>query len=280
MPHDEPLHLRRPERRAFGRTVAAALLMAALGRVAAATGPKPGALPLVMTIDDGPMLQPMPLLSPAQRHAALRSALAATGAPAVLFMTLGFGADRPEGLALARRFAEDGHRLANHTVTHLDLHDPQVTLARYAGEIDACDAIGRTLPNWRRWFRATYLNAGRDDAERQALARVLAERGYRLAPVDLDSLDWQYGAPLQTRLLAEPDPQAAGVRELRTRFLAQLRERAAALAEQGRRNPDRPQVLLVHDHLPMALWLADVVALMHELGFGFVEPERAWPATR
>jgi len=272
MPHHAapPFH-----RRAFVR--AGAWLMAGLAFPAAA-GPRPGALPLVMTVDDGPLLAPMPLLAPAERHAALRAALAATGAPAVLFITLGFGADRPEGLALARRFAEDGHRLANHTVTHLDLHDPQVTLARYAGEIDACDAVGRTLPNWRRWFRATYLNAGRDAAERDALQRVLAARGYRLAEVDLDSRDWQFSAPLQTRLLAEPDPQAAGVRELRTRFLGQLRERGAALAEQGRREPGRAQVLLVHDHLPMALWAADVVALMHELGFGFVEPERAWPA--
>lgn len=235
------------------------------------------AMQLVMTIDDGPLLAPLPLLEPAERHAALRAALAATGAPAVLFMTAGFGADRPEGLALARRFAEDGHRLANHTVTHLDLHDPQVTLAHYAGEIDACDAVGRTLPNWRRWFRATYLNAGRDAAERDALQRVLAARGYRLAEVDLDSRDWEFSAPLQTHLQAEPDPQAAGVRELRTRFLGQLRERGAALAGQARREPGRAQVLLVHDHLPMALWLADVVALMHELGFAFVEPERAWP---
>lgn len=275
--HDRPV-LPRPDRRAFGRA-AAALLMAGPACLAAASGPRPGALPLVMTLDDGPLLQPMPLLSPAERHAALRSALAATGAPAVLFMTLGFGADRPEGLALARRFAADGHRLANHTVTHLDLHDPQVTLARYAAEIDACDAVGRTLPNWRRWFRATYLNAGRDAAERGALAGVLDSRGYRLAQVDLDSRDWQYSAPLQTRLLADPDPRSAGVRELQRQFFAQLRQRAAALHEQGRHDPSRPQVLLVHDHLPMALWLADVVALMHELGFAFVEPERAWPAT-
>jgi hypothetical protein len=36
-------------------------------------------------------------------------------------------------------------------------------------------------------------------------------------------------------------------------------------------------VLLVHDQLPMALWLPEVLALMRRHGFVFVAPEHAWP---
>lgn len=271
--------------------------------------PEPATLPMVLSIDDGPMLATLTLLSPAQRHDAMRAALAHERVEAVMFMTAGFGADRPEGLALAQAWAAAGHRLANHTVSHLDLHDPAVTLDRYLAEIDACEALGRTLPHWRRWFRATYLNAGRDAAQRQALREALAARGYTLAEVDLDSRDWQFAGPLQAQLLSTPDARAPAVQALRTRFLQQLDERTAALAAAARAElreraahapaavpgggstgaraaaadpasrtaHPRPQVLLVHDQLPMALWLPEVLALMRRHGFVFVAPEHAWP---
>lgn len=252
----------------------------------AAPGPRatpPRSWPLVLTIDDGPLLAPTPLLSPAQRHQALLGALAAHQATAVLFMTVGFGADRPEGLALARAWAHAGHRLANHTVSHLDLHDPTVTMARYLAEVDACEAVGRQLPGWRRWFRATYLHAGRTPAEQQALRQALAERGYLLAEVDIDSRDWAYAAPLQAQLLSTPDPADPAVLALRDRFLAELWARSAtvaseAAAEQARTGAaPRPRVLLLHDHLPLALWLPMVLAGLRQQGFDFVPPEAAWP---
>lgn len=259
----------------MGLAAAPALLPGCAGP-AARTG-----LPMVLTLDDGPMLAPMPLRTPAQRHAAYRAALADAGITATMFMTLGFGADRPEGLALARAWGDAGHRLANHTVTHLDLHDPQVTLARYAAEIDACDTVGRTLPGWRRWFRATYLNEGADAAQRAALRQALADRGYVLAAVDLDSRDWQFSAPLQTLLLSQSDPEDPGVRSMQAQFLGQLHERAAQRARAVRDAPSRPgtpSVLLVHDHLPMALWMPQTLAVLRDAGFRFVAPEAAWPA--
>jgi peptidoglycan-N-acetylglucosamine deacetylase len=278
----------RPSRRAALRGVGVAMVSmlagcsSSPGHVAVAAP----AFPMVLSIDDGPMLARMPLLTPGQRHEALRAALASESVQAVMFMTLSFGADRPEGLDLARQWSSEGHLLANHTVSHLDLHDPAVTLARYLSEVDACEAFGRQLPNWRLWFRATYLNTGRDEKERQALLRGLAARGYLLAEVDLDSRDWQFAALLQARLQAAPDRDDEGVHALRQRFLRQLDERTGDLARQAREErkadgagqPDRARVLLVHDHLPMALWLPEVLALMRRHGFAFVAPQHVWSA--
>ncbi len=290
LPHGLPLAAQ--ARRATLRGLAAMTLvpLAACGTRGLPGGapargePAAAALPMVLSMDDGPLLAPLALLTPARRHAAMREALAHEAVEAVMFMTAGFGADRPEGLALAQAWAAAGHRLANHTVSHLDLHDPAVTLERYLAEVDACEALGRTLPNWRRWFRATYLNAGRDEAQRGALRQALAVRGYVLAEVDLDSRDWQFAGPLQAQLLGTPDAQAPAVQALRERFLRQLGERTAALAAAARAEAGgaavapRPRVLLVHDQLPMALWLPEVLALMRRHGFGFVAPESAWPA--
>jgi peptidoglycan/xylan/chitin deacetylase (PgdA/CDA1 family) len=235
-----------------------------------ATAATASALPMVLTIDDGPSLAALPRLAPDQRHAALRETLSRHGITAVMYVTLGFGADRPEGRALARAWAAAGHLLGNHTVSHLDLDDDAVTLARYLDEIRACDAAMADMPGWRRWFRATYLHEGASAAKREGLRRFLAEQGYRLAPVNLDSLDWRFAPRLET-LMA--DPQADGA-ALKAEFLAQLVERARALPA-----VDGPAVLLVHDNLLTALWLEDALRALREAGYSFVHPDAAMHGT-
>ena len=220
---------------------------------------------MVLTIDDGPSLAATPRLSPAERHAALRETLARHRIQAVMYVTLNFGADRPEGRALAQAWAAAGHLLGNHTVSHPDLDDPAVTLEQYLDEIGRCEAAMATLPGWRRWFRATYLHEGATPAKRDGLRRYLAEHGYRLAPVHLDSLDWQFAPRLQAQLL---DPRADGA-ALKSEFLAQLLERAGALRDEG----GEPAVLLMHDNLLTALWLDDTLRALQAAGHRFVPPE-------
>lgn len=226
---------------------------------------------LVVTLDDGPSLADTPRMTPQQRHEAILRALADHGATAVLYVTLNFGADRPEGLAMARRWGEAGHLLGNHTVSHPDLHADQVSLAQYLAEIDACDAAMRGVPGWRRWFRATYLNEGHTPERREGLRRHLAARGYALARANLDSRDWAYAGRLQA-LLADPqaDDQA-----LKAEFIAQLRERARTLRDA----PERPPVavLLMHHTLLSARWLGDTLHALHDEGFVFVHPDQATP---
>lgn len=224
---------------------------------------------LVVTLDDGPSLADTPRMTPQQRHEAILRALADHGATAVLYVTLNFGADRPEGMAMARRWGEAGHLLGNHTVSHPDLHADHVPLAQYLAEIDACDAAMRGVPGWRRWFRATFLNEGHTPERREGLRRHLAARSYALARANLDSRDWAYAGRLQA-LLADPQ---ADDQELKAEFIAQLLERARTLRDA----PERPPVavLLMHHTLLSARWLGDTLSALHDEGFVFVHPDQA-----
>ncbi len=240
----------------------------------AATHAQEPAQPIVLSVDDGPSLAATPRFSPARRHQALLDTLARHRITAVLYVTLDFGADREEGLDMALQWGEAGHLLGNHTVTHLDLHDPAVTLVRYQDEILRCDEAMSSLPGWRRWFRHTFLHEGDTAGKREGLRRFLAAQGYRPAPVDLDSRDWQFDPRLSARLL---DPQADDS-ALKQAFLAQLREQARTLRQQGPvpGAADAARVLLVHHNLAMALWLDDVIRLFQEEGFVFVHPDAAF----
>jgi peptidoglycan-N-acetylglucosamine deacetylase len=246
----------------------------ALGLFALAAAPL-SAQSVAFTFDDGPRLSATPRLGPEARNRALLDALGRHGVRAALFVTAGNGADRPEGLALARAWGEAGHFLGNHTVTHLDLNSDSVPLARYAAEILECDAILRPLPGFRPWFRFTFLREGNTPEKRDGIRAFLKERGLRNAHVTLDTSDWRLDAALVNLLKADP---GADLGPLREAYLAHLRQRAEAYRDLSRRlfGRDVPQILLLHHNLLNALFLDDAISLFEKMGWTITDPESAY----
>jgi len=230
---------------------------------------------VAFTFDDGPRLAASPLLTAAERNRAMLDALAKHGVTAALFVTAGNGADRPEGLALARAWGEAGHLVGNHTMSHLDLHKESITLAQYQQEILDCDAIIAKLPGYRKWFRFTYLREGNTPEKRDGMRAFLKAQGYRNASVSLDTSDWRLDGKL-TQVLAK-DPKA-DVAAIKRAYLDHLWQRAQAYRElshklQGR---DIAQVLLLHHNLINAMWLDDIITMFKQKGWQVVSPEAAF----
>ena len=71
--------------------------------------PNAAAQTIAFTFDDGPHLSATPRLPPGARNEAMLDAFATHDVKATLFVTAGNGADRAEGLALARAWGEAGH---------------------------------------------------------------------------------------------------------------------------------------------------------------------------
>jgi peptidoglycan-N-acetylglucosamine deacetylase len=230
---------------------------------------------VAFTFDDGPRLSATPLMSPRERNDALLAALKKHEVTAALFVTAGNGADRPEGLALARAWGEAGHAIGNHTVTHLDLNAGAVTLKQYQDELMACDAIIRQLPGYRPWFRFTFLREGDTPEKRDGMRDFLKSLGYRNARVTLDTSDWRLDAALTATLAANP---AVDVAPFRVAYLAHLRQRAEAYRDLSRQlfGRDIPQVLLLHHNLINALFLDDAITQFKSMGWAIVGPEEAY----
>lgn len=230
---------------------------------------------IAFTFDDGPQLQPTPLMSPGQRNAALLAALAKHDVKAALFVTVANGADRPEGLALARAWGAAGHAVGNHTVTHLDLNSAGISLAQYQKELLDCDAVIRALPGYRKWFRFTFLREGNTPEKRDGMRAFLREQGYRNAYVSLDTSDWRLDAKLREVLEKNA---VADVTPIKRAYLAHVWQRAEAYRElskklQGR---DIAQVILLHHNLINALWLDDIIAMFKARGWTITTPELAF----
>lgn len=242
--------------------LAAALALAAAGAIAQS---------LALTFDDGPQLEATPLMAPAARNQALLAALGKHRVQAALFVTANFGADRAEGLALARAWGEAGHLLGNHTMSHLDLDAAGVTLEQYQREVLDCDAIIRQLPGYRRWFRFTYLREGDSAEKRDGMRRFLEAQAYRIAHVSRDSSDWRLDAELRAALGRDP---GADLEPFKAAYLAQIRRSA----EPSPRPADGggAEVMLLHHNLINALWLDEAIATLKAMGWTIVTPERAF----
>lgn len=230
---------------------------------------------IAFTFDDGPQLKETPVLSPAARNQALLDTLARHGVQATLFVTLGNGADRPEGLALARAWGDAGHTVGNHTVTHPNLHEATVTLERYQRELLDCDAVIAALPGYRKWFRFPYLREGNTAEKREGMRAFLAAQGYRNAPVTLDTSDWRLDETLRVVLARNP---RADLRPIKAAYLSHVWQRAQAYRRlahmlMGR---DVPLVILLHHNLINALWLDDVIELFQSKGWAFTTPDQAF----
>lgn len=230
---------------------------------------------VAFTFDDGPHLHDTPRLNAAARNQALLDTLAKHQVKAALFVTAGNGANRPEGLALARTWGDAGHAIGNHTMTHPDLHKAGVTLAQYQQELLDCDAIIRTLPGYRKWFRFPYLREGNTAAKRDGMRDFLKAQGYSNAYVTLDTSDWRLNDKLVAVLGRDPDADVLAIKRI---YLAHILQRAQAYRElshhlQGR---DIAQVLLLHHNLINALWLGDVIAMFKAQGWTIVSPGQAF----
>lgn len=230
---------------------------------------------VAFTFDDGPKLKATPLMSPQARNMALLAALEKHHVKAALFVTLGNGADRPEGLALAKAWGAAGHAIGNHTVTHLDLDAKTTTLKQYQDEILACDAVIRPLPGYAPWFRFTFLREGNTPEKRDGMRDFLKTKGMRNAYVSLDTSDWRLDAALDAALTEHPDTDLTPFRSI---YSAHLRQRAMAYRDLSRRlfGRDIPQVLLLHHNLINALFLDDALQLFKSMGWTIIDPETAY----
>lgn len=229
---------------------------------------------VAFTFDDGPQLAETPLLSAQQRNQSLLDALAAHKVSAALFVTCGFGADKPAGYALAQAWGRAGHALGNHTMTHRDLESSAVTLAQYQQEITDCDRITATLPGYQKWFRFTFLREGKTPEKLQGMRTFLQQTGYRNGYVSLDTSDWRLDEKLNEVLRANPQADLAPIRQA---YLSHLRQRADAYRDLSRQmvGRDIPQVLLLHHNLINALWLKDAIQQFKDMGWTIITPAAA-----
>jgi peptidoglycan/xylan/chitin deacetylase (PgdA/CDA1 family) len=228
---------------------------------------------LAITLDDAPNLAAAPRLDGLERNQRLRSAFTARGVRVVIFVNGIRGGDTAAGRQCLEAWGAAGHRIGNHTYSHLDLDEAGPE--RFAADTERLDRTLRDLPGYWPLLRYPYLHEGRTPAQHRETAERLAAMGYRGAPVSVATYDWVYNERLQRLLEADPD---ADLRPLRALYLQHLARALAGYRDLARKllGRDPAYTILMHDNLLNALFMPEVLAMLAANGWTVVAPETAY----
>ncbi len=97
-------------------------------------------------------------------------------------------------ISLLKAWVDAGVELGNHTFSHLGFKD--ASLAAYEDDFIRGDAITGMLMKQRgqkiRYFRHPYLQMGATLELEKSFDKFIAERGYQIAPITVDTMDWMF----------------------------------------------------------------------------------------
>lgn len=170
-----------------------------------------------------------------------------------------------------------GFGLGNHTFSHINIH--RNTAQAWLADVDAGAPYtraalarrGRTLT----YFRHPFLFTGETPEKKAAMAAGLAERGYTVAPVTIDTYDWMFAAVYRDAETAGDRAQMQRIGEAylaHTTLMLDLFEPYSAELTGGR---EPAQVLLLHANDLNRDWYPKVHALFLARGYRFVPLEEA-----
>ncbi|HEY9285494.1 MAG TPA: polysaccharide deacetylase family protein [Pyrinomonadaceae bacterium] len=205
--------------------------------------------------------------------------LAANKIPAVGFVNerqLEAAGQQEERRAALRMWVEAGLELGNHTYSHKYFYN--TPLAEFQQEVIKGEPFTRQLLSTRgmklRYFRHPFLNTGRTVADKQAFEKFLSERGYTVAPVTHDNMEWVFAREYAKALVAKDDEKARRVAAEYVPYMERMFEFYEQLSVElfGR---EIPQVLLVHANLLNGDHFQRMVEMMKRRGYRFVTLEDA-----
>lgn len=179
-------------------------------------------------------------------------------------------------IGLLKAWADAGVELGNHTFSHLGFKT--APLADYLDDFIRGDALTRLLMKEKgqkpRYFRHPFLQTGTTPELEQSFENFIAERGYRIAPVTVSTMDWMF-------LAAYADARTRGDSEMTKRVSEEYlkfaglafdsREKAAA-ALFGR---NVKHILLLHANELNADNFDALVKVMTDRGYRFITLEQA-----
>jgi peptidoglycan/xylan/chitin deacetylase (PgdA/CDA1 family) len=213
-------------------------------------------------------------LTPDERNRAILGALQSHGLKAALFVA-GRNADSEKGKSLLREWDRAGHLIGNHSYSHMELNDGEVTTKRFTADILKCEAILKGFPRFQKRFRFPYLKEGETAIKRDAVRTFLKQHGYSIGHVTIDASNWAVESRLSARLTKDP---AADVKPYRDFYLSHMWERALYYDDLSRKALGRSvkHTILTHYNLLNALFLGDLLDMFKNKGWKLIDAAEAF----
>ncbi|MGV3578621.1 polysaccharide deacetylase family protein [Brevundimonas sp.] len=170
-----------------------------------------------------------------------------------------------------------GIDLGNHTASHINIH--ATTPEAYLADVDAgapaiqaaLEARGRTL----RYFRHPYLFTGETQEKHDAIGAGLSERGYVIAPVTIDNVDWMFGDVYRKAERLGDEALKRRVGEAYVAYMTTVLDFFEPYGAEITGGREPAQTLLLHANTLNRDWYPRIHALYLARGYVFVTLEQA-----
>jgi peptidoglycan/xylan/chitin deacetylase (PgdA/CDA1 family) len=255
----------------FVTLVAVLVLTGSIGAVAQGTPNRAVAI----TIDDLPSNTNLNAAQITAMTTKLLTTLRDQKVPAVGFVNekkLYVPGEVDERIAALKMWLDYGFELGNHTYSHMSLNRGP-GLQAWEEDVIRGETVTSLLlaqHNMKmRYFRHPFLDTGRDLSVRREAERFLVERGYRIAPITLDSWDWMYAGVYQDALNRK---DTAMQQQLVQSFLS-YSDTVFAYSEQLSvkiMGYEPSQILLLHASQFEADHIGELLDVMRKRGYRFI----------
>jgi peptidoglycan/xylan/chitin deacetylase (PgdA/CDA1 family) len=179
-------------------------------------------------------------------------------------------------VALLEQWLDAGVELGNHTYSHIDLNknpEPACEDDLIKGEV-VTQRLMKEHGLTERYFRHPFLRTGATPEQKHQFDDFLKSRGYIVAPVTLEDLDWAYNTAYRQALKDGDRNEAKGVLDA---FLTQVETDINYYEKMTQTLFGHPiaHVMLMHSDELNALMLDKVLAKFEAHGYKFITLEEA-----
>ncbi len=229
---------------------------------------------IAITIDDLPFVgsgssTPASLKRTHDRFMAIVNALVENQVPATGF-AIGEAVAKNEWYLL-EAFRNQGLSLGNHTYTHRSLQS--LSADKYIADIERADTKLARVMTQPKYFRYPYLAEGKGE-KKQKVVDYLIAHGYTIAPVTIDSKDYEFNAQFYRIPYRK---RAQSVNQFKKRYLAYIWKQTLKAEQRAKKGNGQvvKQILLIHANLLNSYCLADIIQLYKSNGYKFISLDDA-----
>lgn len=192
-----------------------------------------------------------------------------------VFFVLGQGLDSEKGREILTAWDNDGHQIASHTYSHLNLNSDNVTVEAYMTDILKCDSMVQGYTNYYKRFRYPYLAEGNTFDKRNKIRAFLSKNGFEYGHATLDGSDWYITGRLEQALAKD---SLLDIAPYRNYYVKHLFERAQYFDSLGVLLTNRriKHVMLMHHNLTSALFLDDLIQYFKNNGWDVIDADLAY----
>ena len=182
-----------------------------------------------------------------------------------MFVT-GKRVDSAEGQQLVTEWDREGHAIANHSYSHLDFNNTDVTLSQFESDFLRNEPLIRDYPHFMCLFRFPFFKEGNTADKRDGMRSFLHQHQYRIGRATIDASDWAISGRLEKRVAGNPKTNTGPYGEF---FKQHIWERAQFYESLARRilNRNVRHTVLLHHNALNALFLDQLIQMFVDNGW-------------